>query len=269
MINRLKTPMSWALSITAVLFTFIPNPVLPWVSCIFNISEDAHLVLNRVVCFLAVFSLAFLYYSLRRSVSIKGHNYTIQVQYKDLFRMRKCKKVIPFDECFTTHVGSAPEDINPDSICGQYLNRNPMSHNYMVSLLEAARLEPMAGLSDYQGKRKYPSGKLVPNSDYLLMSFAKLNSDGLGEMTRKEFLECLSVLWDEINKYYGQVDVCIPILGSGVTRMEGNTLTQQELLDIIIESYKLSTCKIKTPCKLHIVCRERDDFSLNRIGTTL
>ncbi len=269
MIKLLKTPMRWASSITAVIFTFIPDAIFLRVNYPVHVPDDVRLVLNRVVCFLVIFILSCIRYWCRRKVYIKGHNYTIQVQYKDLFRMRKCKKVIPFDECFTTRVGPAPEDINPTSICGQYLSKNPISDNDMISLRESVHLEPEEGLSEYQGKRKYTSGKLVPNGDCLLMSFAKLDSNGLGKMTRQEFLDSLSVLWDEINKYYGQVDVCIPILGSGVTRMEGNTLTQQELLDIIIESYKLSTCKIKNPCKLHIVCRKRDDFSLNRIGTTL
>lgn len=46
-------------------------------------------------------------------------------------------------------------------------------------------------------------------------------------------------------------------------------LTQQELLDLIILSYKLSNNKIKLPNKLIIVCRKNDDFSLNNIGESL
>ena len=80
----------------------------------------------------------------------------------------------------------------------------------------------------------------MPNGIYLLLAFAKLDKDGLGRMTRDEFLACLSVLWKEIDKYYGQKDVCIPVLGSGITRMDDTSLTQQELLEIIIGSYRLS-----------------------------
>lgn len=47
----------------------------------------------------------------------------------------------------------------------------------------------------------------------------------------------------------------MPILGSGVTRMGDESLTQQKLLDIIIESYKLSAQKLKPPCQLHIICK--------------
>lgn len=42
-------------------------------------------------------------------------------------------------------------------------------------------------------------------------------------------------------------------------------LTQQELLDIMIASYRLHPKKLKKPNTLHIVCKERDGFSLNAI----
>lgn len=110
----------------------------------------------------------------------------------------------------------------------------------------------------------------MPNGDDLLMAFAKLDADGIGKFfSHKEFLDCLSLLWEEIDKYYGQKDVCIPILGSGLTRINETLLTQQELLDIIIGSYKLSSHKIKSPYKLHIVCKKNDDFSLNQIGKSI
>ena len=123
--------------------------------------------------------------------------------------------------------------------------------------------------SDFQDKERYDSGMLVPNKDYLLMAFAKLNKDGLGRMSRDEFLDCLSTLWKELDKHYGQKNICIPILGSGVTRIDGESLTQQQLLDIIIASYKLSVHKIKSPYRLYIVCKKQDNFSLSKIGTTL
>ena len=47
------------------------------------------------------------------------------------------------------------------------------------------------------------------------------------------------------------------------------SLTQQELLDIIIWSYKLNSHKIKSPYKLRIVCKKCDEFSLNKIGENI
>ena len=85
-------------------------------------------------------------------------------------------------------------------------------------------------------------------------------------------MECLSILWEEIDKYYGQQDVCIPILGAGLTRFDGGSgasIPQQELLDMIIWSYKLSSHKIKAPYKLRIICRRSEDFSLDKIDSQI
>jgi hypothetical protein len=40
---------------------------------------------------------------------------------------------------------------------------------------------------------------------------------------------------------------------------------QQELLDVIIASYRLSPKKMKRPFTLHIVCKKCEGFSLNDI----
>lgn len=271
MLKFLRKSNTWALSIITFIFSLIPESIFGKCKLLLNASGEENVVLARVLVFIAVLSLSIIinaiYLFFRRSIHIKGNNYSIQIKYGDLFRTRSCKKVIPFDECFTTSVGNAPSDINPDSICGQYLKGNPIQN--MQSLIDNIQLKPAKSKSKYQNKERYNSGKLVPHGDYLLMAFAKLNKSGLGILSRNEFLDCLSTLWEEIDKYYGQKDVCIPVLGSGVTRMDGTSLTQQELLDIIIGSYRLSACKIKYPYKLYIVCKKRDDFSLNKIGESM
>ena len=186
------------------------------------------------------------------------------MQYGDLFKQKKCKRVIDFDECFTNSVGATPSEINADSICGQYLKANPIDNIH--TLIDASGLRPSEKKSAFQAKECYPSGSILPKGDDLLMAFAKLDPDGLGRMTRDEYIDSLSLLWKEIDKFYGQKDVCIPVIGSGVTRIDDATLSQQELLDIVIASYRLSSKKIKIPNKLRIICKRRDDFSLNKVG---
>ena len=264
----LKQALAYAISAISVIFTFIPESTFAQYKLYEKLSNEANIIINRLIVFaiVAVWSAVIyaLYLSLRRSVSIRGKNYSIKVSYGDIFKQKKCKVVIPFDECFTTTVGMAPDEIKPTSICGQYLLKHPVSD--MAPLFEKAKLEPIESKSQYNNQVRYESGRLVPRDNFLLMSFAKLDKDGLGRMTRDEYLKCLSVLWEEIDKYYGQTDVCISVLGSGITRLDDTSLSQQELLDIIIKSYQLSTHKIKKPAQLRIVCRRCDDFSLNRIG---
>lgn len=103
---------------------------------------------------------------------------------------------------------------------------------------------------------------------FVLMAFARLKEDGLGVFAScEEYLHSLDILWRELNKYYNQQDIYIPVLGSGLTRIGDTTPTQQELVDMMICSYKLGSYKIKS--KLQIVCRKCEDFSLKRIGDSI
>lgn len=268
MSKYLKETLAYALSVISVIFTFVPEALFSQYKFFEKVSAEENIIINRLIVFLivtiVVAVLNALYYYFRQSVCINGKNYSIKVSYGDIFKLKNCKIVIPFDECFTTAVGAAPAEIKPTSICGQYLLKHPI--NDMSPLLEHAKLMPLKSKSHYNSQHRYESGRLVPHDGFLLMAFTKLDKDGLGRMTRNEYLDCLSILWAEIDKHYGQTNVCIPVLGSGITRMDDSSLTQQELLDMLIKSYQLSSHKIKKPARLHIVCRRSDDFSLNRIG---
>lgn len=262
----IKKSATISVSIFSILIAIIPEEIFNKFSIINLLTREYNIILNRALFFVIVWIVSAVIYSLLVSIkwwrTIGGKNYKIVVIYKDMFKMKNCKKVIPFDECFTTNVGTSPGDIKPTSICGQFLQKNQID---IMRLMDEIHLTSK-GRSKYKGKDKYESGRLIPFHDFFLMSFAKLDKDGLGRMTRDELTDCLSILWREIDKYYGQHDVCIPILGSGITRLDDTSLGQQELLDILITSYKLSASKMKKPNKLYIVCRRSDDFSLNRIG---
>ena len=215
--------------------------------------------------FLICLFIFFIYRKCRNSINIsKKNKYSIEVRYGDLFELNDGKVIIPFDECFTTEINDLPSGINQHSICGQYLKRYPIQN--MDKLIDKVGLKPSTTVSQYQSKNSYESGRIVPNGQFLLMAFAKLDKDGLARMTRDEYLQCLFVLWREIEKYYGQENIYMPILGSGVTRMEDKSLSQQELLDLIIGSYQLTSHKIKLPNKLYIICRKNGDFSINKIA---
>lgn len=235
-------------------------------------AQDVNIIISRLVCFLVVWGITLLLYAaflkLRRWITIKGQNYSIKVEYGNILKTRKCKRVINFDECFTTQVGNATADINPDSICGQYLSLHPDLD--VQQLIEAAQITPARSKSKYQHKIRYDSGTIVPNGDDLLMAFAKLDEKGKGRFfSRDEYLECLDLLWKELENYYSEKDVCVPILGAGTTSFDGGTgasISKQDLLDMMIWSYKLSSHKIKDPYKLRIVCRKSNGFSINNIG---
>lgn len=273
MIDFLKKCGTTAFAIVGMIFTFGLESIVGMLKifdCIKN--DDVKILVIRITVYIVVFLLFsignWIYLKIRNKVVIKGHNYSIQVQYGDIFQLLNCKKVITFDECFTTEIGDAPHQIKPTSICGQYLTMNPTLN--IDALISASGITPAATPSNYNSKTRYESGTIVPNGEYLLMAFAKLDNSGSGHLSRDEYLDCLSLMWKEINKYYAQNNICIPILGSGITHTGGDAnFTQQELLDLIISSYQLCNSKIKKPQKLIIVCKKADGFSLNNIGNSI
>lgn len=274
MFKILRKSITLALSIITIIFTFVPETFFEKYKLLSNASDEVNVILTHFLTFIAILVLSIilnlLYLFYRKSVCIKGHNYNIKIEYGNLLEMGNCKKIINFDECFTTSIGDAPADIKLTSLCGQYLVKKPIKDIDIQCLIDKVQLKTAKSRSKYQNKVRYESGKLVPNDDYLLMAFAKLDKDGVGHFSsRDEFLDCLSLLWKEIDKYYGQKDVCIPILGSGLTRIGDTSPTQQELLDMIILSYRLSPHKIKSPCQLHIVCQKCNGFSINKIGENI
>ena len=269
----IKQSGTWSFAVLSILFTFIPEKYFEKLPLKLNVSVEKNILMKRILVFTVIFIVIIIVYWIvlkkRNKIVIKGKNYKIIVQYDNLLEMNNCKKLISFDECFTTNVGDAPWEIKPESICGQYLTLNPSVAQNIGNLITATGLIPAKGKSNFQGKQKYESGSIVPNGDYLLMAFAKLNQNGKGELTREEYLDSLDLMWREIYKHYSYKDVCIPILGSGITRVNQDEYSQQQLLDLMIESYKLSAHKVKAKNKLYIICREVDGFDLNNIGETL
>ena len=283
MIELLKKSAVWAFGVVSALFTFLPESffaIKRWPIPNFltkNVKtigiNELNVFVNRFLSFVLIWALvAFIYRIFLKHkwfVTIRGKNYTIRVEYGNLLKTKNCRKVISFDECYTTKVGMNPGDIKPASICGQYIHEHPNLN--IKQILANENVLPECTKSRYQNKDRYKSGSMVLNGNDLLLAFAPLDANGRGTFSsRSEYIMCLSTIWEELHKYYNQQDVCIPILGSGQTYIDGNSgtsLSQQELLDIIILSYKLSPHKIKSPHKLRIICKKSDGFSLNDIDS--
>ena len=259
------TGSTLAFAIISAIFAFLPEDFFKYGIIQCDWSWTAIIIMNRILISCAIFVIAnvvYYYYKKNRtSVVISGKNFSIIVEYGDILQISEGKKVINFDECFSTNVGHEPKDIKPASICGQYLAKHTTSD--IDNLIKEAKIQPI-GISLVHDKPCYKLGTIVPHNDHFLMAFTKLDQEGLSRMTYNQYLDCLNNLWKQIDKYHGTDDVYIPILGSKITRFN-KELTQQDLLNIMVASYLLSPYKMKQPCTLHIVCRKREGFSLNAV----
>ncbi|PHK29336.1 hypothetical protein VF13_40225, partial [Nostoc linckia z16] len=60
-----------------------------------------------------------------------------------------------------------------------------------------------------------------------------------------------------VNRVYAQRPVAVPVFGSGVTRIkEHKNISDEDLLKIMLWTFKLSEMKFKHPAKLTIVIHQ-------------
>ena len=268
--NRLKRiffdgAATGAYAVITAVFTIVPEGCLMPFKIDPNSDANSVLFIRLLICvavFLVAKAVSAIYKRKRKRVRITGDNYTVQVEYGNLLTISDGRPAVSFDECFTTKIGDAPSDIKPHSLCGQYLEARPIEN--MQALIDEAGVLPAEGKSEFNGLTRYTPGTIVPRGRDLLLAFARLDKNGRGYLTYGEYLDCLRLLWRQIDLYHGTDDVCVPILGSNILGLDRD-LTQQELLDIMISSYILSPKRLKNPYKLRIVCRGREGFSLDHI----
>lgn len=261
-INSVNRSISWPLKFIVIIFTFVPAGCIDNFKYGISFIEGYEPIVNRIIILLVIWFANKTFNWICGSVQLNGTNYKIEVKYGDIFKIKNSKKVIPFTECYTTKIGDGPNEIKEKSICGQFLILDNIDKiRETVSNNENMKNK---SLSKYKKLPCYESGVLIPYNKYLLMAFSKLNENGLAEMTYKEYVKSLFKLWEEIDKYYGDDDVCVPIIGSGRTRIGDKKYTKQDLVEIIIMTYKLSRHKLKSSNKLIIVCR-RNDINLNKV----
>lgn len=259
------------LDIIGLAFTIAPEEIFTEYKLLEDRSDAANIILNRVLVIVIVFLLVAVVYGIISHIFrykvIKRPNYIISVEYGNLLKKRNCKKIVHFDECLITKMGEGAPYIQIDSLCGQFLNSHNMDESDMRSLIVREGLVPAAEKSRFESRARYESGKLLKyDKEFLIMPFAKLDERGRACMpTRKEYLDCLSLLWKEIDTNYGSTDVCVAILGAGRTIMFNDSLTAQNLLDMMISSYILSDYKIKPPHRLRIVFWKNDDIALDKV----
>ncbi len=113
-------------------------------------------------------------------------------------------------------------------------------------------------------KQKYQIGTVCLYNDFLLTAFSKFNDKNQAYLTMPEYLSFLIKFWDEINVVYAQRSVSVPIFGSGITRIkEHKNITDEELLKIMLWTFKVSETRFKYPAQLRIVIHKDKIDTIN------
>ena len=178
-------------------------------------------------------------------------------------------KVIAFNEYFDTEVND--KIIAKKSLNGRFirnhiddvekLNSDIENDDDLKNSIIEKRVKRKQGKTT---KYKLGSSILI-DDEYILTAFSRFNKNNQAELTIQEYVNFLLTFWNEINRLYAQRSVTVPVFGSGITRFKNGfeDIDIDELLRIMIWTFKISKIKFAYPAKLTIIVH--DDL-LNQVN---
>lgn len=203
-------------------------------------------------------------------VEIKINNSVIEVKVGDIFK-EDGLKVIAFNEYFDTIVDN--KIISEKSLNGIYiknivddvdkLNELIMNDEELKERIEEENVARKTGK-----KIRYRLGSTVEVEEYLLMALSKFDNSNRAFLYMNDYITCLMNFWNEVDRLYAGRSVSIPLLASGITRFKCyEMISHQELLELLIWSFKVSRVKFNYPSKVTIVIHEsqRDKINFYRL----
>jgi len=193
-----------------------------------------------------------------RSIRLKINTSEVEVKFGDIFSEQADLKVIAFNEYFDTMVDD--KIIAKSSLNGIFINnffKDKVEELDGIISVDAHLREVMLAENATRAvgkKTKYKLGTICVVNDYLLTALTHFDADNRAYVDINDYISCLLNFWNEVDRVYAGKTVALPVLGSGITRFKGyDNISDQELLELIIWTFKVSRIKFTYPSKVKIV----------------
>lgn len=213
-----------------------------------------------ILVFLAIYVFMWVRANRLQSIKISINGSTVEVKVGNIFDEKELK-VIAFNEYFDTLVNNVV--ISEKTLNGMYIKK--VLNNDAAELDKLIEDDENLGKKfngenpdRRQGKKKrYKLGTIFKHDDYLLTALSKFDDENRAVLSMNEYVNFLLDFWNEVDIVYNGSSISIPLLGSGITRFKENiSITDQELLELIIWSFKISRIKFAYPSKVSIIIYE-------------
>ena len=193
----------------------------------------------------------------------------IKIKFGDIFSEAGLR-VIPFNEYFDTQVDD--KIIAQKTLNGVYLKNwvNDISALNSKILKETKGCPFKINKKRSAGKKiQYKLGTIVFHDGFLLTAFSRFDESNKAFLKMEDYLDFLLFFWEEIDRVYAGKGIVVPLLGSGMTRFKNNeSITGQELLEMLVWSFKVSRVHFKYGAKITIVIDEtkKDEINLFKLN---
>lgn len=213
-----------------------------------------------ILVLLIIYSFTWYKANTTKDISISIGATTVQVKSGDLFEQDGLK-AIAFNEYFDTQVDDVI--IAKRSLNGQVIEKYFPDIQALDKKIESDKSLEKGLIEETNRevgkKKKYKLGSSVLIDDeFIITAFSRFDEDNKAELTMQEYITFLLAFWNEINRLYAQRTVSVPVFGAGITRFRNGfeDIDINELLQIMVWTFKVSKIKFAYPAKLQIIIYE-------------
>ena len=202
-----------------------------------------------------------------KKVAVTLNDSVIEICEGDVFKQEGFK-VIAFNEYFDTKVDN--NIISSKTLNGEYIKKHVKNVRQLdIDIKKKLKDKKIGVRSERRDGKKdvYKLGTIFKHNKFLLVAFSHFDESNKAYLSMTDYVSCLIEMWNEIDKYYNGTNVVLPIMGAGITRFKGKKLSEQELLEILLWSFKLSDFKLAQTAKIQIVAKSEivDKIDLYKI----
>ncbi|TLG71089.1 macro domain-containing protein [Culicoidibacter larvae] len=214
-----------------------------------------------IILLLLIYIVLWITANIRRSIILKIGSTTVEIKPGDIFQVKDLK-AIAFNEFFDTQVDD--KVIASASLNGQVLINHisdiPKLDEQILNDEKLIKNIVEKDINRFPGKSiRYKLGScILVQNEFIFTAFSRFNSDFQAEITIQEYVNFLLTFWNEVNRLYAQRSVTVPIFGAGITRFKNGfeEISIEELLKIMVWTFKISKIKFAYPAKLTILVHE-------------
>lgn len=233
---------------------------------------------TRYCILIAFFILCLLFYFFELAKANKIHELelkydesTIEIKSGDIFSSKYINddtiRIFAFNEYFDTKVDN--EIISKSSLNGQVIIKEVSDIDELdnkISVDKHLKKNEIGSSGDRpEGKKKkYKLGTIFKyNDNTMFTAMTHFDDENKANLTIQEYIRFLINFWDEINAIYAGKTVVITLLGSGITRLDNNIYTSNQILEIILWTFYLRRIKFKKPAQLIILMDDNTNKGIN------
>ncbi len=154
-----------------------------------------------------------------RSFSTKVNGKTVVIKTGDLFESEGWK-LIPCNERFDTQVDDVI--IAHNTLNGQMIDHHISDLEDLKTKISFASNDtsPLKG-KKINGRIIYPLGRVIPYDDFLMLAFSHFDEQNQAYIGIGEYEQLLIRMWAEIRRVYAAKPITIPLIGAGITNVDG------------------------------------------------